>query len=187
MNSNLIIRTCRHILPTGRHCLGAAVRGRSCCRHHLMARTRLHNMARARRCSVNPRLRVPESLRDLALNQAEVSRVLATERIDPDAARMMVWAMEICATAFRAECSLLPRDLRPSKPNQHYHLPPNSLFTQGCTRNPMEVLENTTGEGEGTQSSGHWNRNTRIGSPGAKRVGFQQPRRGATSPQEGKP
>ena len=38
----LIIRICRHILPDGRHCQGAAVRGRACCRHHLDARARLH-------------------------------------------------------------------------------------------------------------------------------------------------
>ena len=54
MKLRLIIRTCRHIRPDGRHCQGAAVRGRACCRHHLDARARLHNMARARRlaCAV---------------------------------------------------------------------------------------------------------------------------------------
>ena len=71
---HLIIRTCRHILPDGRHCQGAAVRGRACCRHHLDARTRLHNMARARRRTLIPPLCVvPESRRDLARNRAEVS------------------------------------------------------------------------------------------------------------------
>ena len=44
MSSSLIIRTCHHILSSGLRCRGAAVRGRACCRHHLDARTRLHNM-----------------------------------------------------------------------------------------------------------------------------------------------
>ena len=66
MNSHLIIRLCRHTFSDGRHCEGAAVRGRACCRHHLDARTRLHNMARARRLACIPRLRVPMTPRDLA-------------------------------------------------------------------------------------------------------------------------
>ena len=76
MNSPLIIRICRHTFPDGRHCRGAAVRGRACCRHHLDARTRLHNMARARRLASFARLRVPMTLRDLAMNRAEVLRVV---------------------------------------------------------------------------------------------------------------
>ena len=95
MNSRLIIRTCHHILPGGRHCQGAAVRGRACCRHHLDAVTRLHNMARAQRRTLVLRWRVPESPRDLALARAEVNRVLATGRIDPDAALLMLWAMDL--------------------------------------------------------------------------------------------
>jgi hypothetical protein len=94
LSQPLIIRICRHILPDARHCRGAAVRGRTSCRHHLDARIRLHNMARARRCVRLPRLLVAETPRDLAYNQAEVCRVLATERIDPDAARMILWAID---------------------------------------------------------------------------------------------
>ncbi len=57
----LIIRLCRHTFPDGHHCQGAAVRGRACCRHHLDARARLHNMARAYRRTLVLRWRVPES------------------------------------------------------------------------------------------------------------------------------
>src|ERR1019366_7760830 len=46
MPSHLIIRLCRHTFTDGRHCQGPAVRGRACCRHHLGARTRLHNLPR---------------------------------------------------------------------------------------------------------------------------------------------
>ncbi len=75
MHSNLIIRLCRHTFSDGRHCHAPAVRGRACCRHHLDARTRLHNMARARRLACIPRLRVPMNRSDLALNRIEIMRV----------------------------------------------------------------------------------------------------------------
>src|SRR5450432_163282 len=108
MNSHLIIRTCRHILPDGRHCQGAAVRGRACCRHHLDARARLHNMARAGRRTLILRWRVPDSRRDLARNRAEVNRLVATGRLDFDTARMLFWAVNLAAATFPAE--------RPSRP-----------------------------------------------------------------------
>lgn len=113
----LIISTCRHILPSGRHCLQPAVRGRACCRHHLDAQTRLHNMARARRRTLIFRLRVPMTLRDLVWNEIEVNRVLATERLDPDAARMTLWAMDLSAFTLRAECALRPRHVLKGTPN----------------------------------------------------------------------
>src|SRR5271167_4876289 len=103
MNSRLIIRICRHILPNGRRCQQPAVRLRACCRHHLDAQARLHNMARARRRSLILRFRVPETARDLAWNKAEINRVLATERIDPDAALLMLWAMDLTTGILRAQ------------------------------------------------------------------------------------
>ena len=88
-----IIRLCRHVLPTGRRCLQPAVRRRSCCRHHLDAQARLHNMARARRCSSFPRICVPMNRHDLARNHAEVRRVVDTGNLDFATARMMFWAL----------------------------------------------------------------------------------------------
>ena len=94
-----IIRICRHVLPNGRRCQQPAVRGRACCRHHLDARTRLHNMARARRLACIPRLCVPMTPRDLALNRAEVLRVVTSGALDFASARMMLWAMDLTAEA----------------------------------------------------------------------------------------
>jgi hypothetical protein len=102
-SEQLIIRICRHTFPDGGHCQGAAVRGRACCRHHLDARTRLHNMARARRLACIPRLRVPMTPRDLALNRAEVLRVVITGALDFASARLMLWAMDLTAAALPAE------------------------------------------------------------------------------------
>ncbi len=102
-SQQIIIRICRHILPDGHHCQCAAVRGRACCRHHLNARSRLHNMARARRLSSFPRLRVPMTARDLASNRAEVLRVIQTGGVDFASARMMLWAMDLTAAALPAE------------------------------------------------------------------------------------
>src|SRR5450631_4465374 len=97
MNSPLIIPICRHTFLDGRHCRGAAVRGRACCRHHLDARTRLHNIARARRLASFARLCVPMTQRDVALNLSEVLRVVNSGSVDFATARMMLWAMDLTA------------------------------------------------------------------------------------------
>ena len=65
-------------------------------------------MARARRRTLILRLRVPETSRDLGWNKAEINRVLATERIDPDTALMMLWAMDLTTAALRAESACRP-------------------------------------------------------------------------------
>ena len=135
MNSHLIIRLCRHTFPDGRHCHGAAVRGRACCRHHLDARTRLHNMARARRLACIPRLRVPMTPRDLALNRAEVLRVVNTGDVDFATARLMLWAMDLTAAALPAKRTTRPN--RANNPNVSYHVPLNPLFQQMLHRKPL--------------------------------------------------
>src|ERR1022692_1604353 len=152
MNScALIIPTCRHILPNGRRCLQPAVRRRRCCRHHLDAQARLHNMARARRCTLALRLRVPETSRDLAWNKAEINRVLATERIDPDAALMMLWAMDLTTAPLRAESACRPRRAqnRASNPNGIYDVALTPLFPQSLSETLSQVIENTKRQGEG--------------------------------------
>jgi hypothetical protein len=134
MNSHLIIRLCRHTFSDGRHCEGAAVRGRACCRHHLDARTRLHNMARARRLACIPRLRVPMTRRDLDLNRSEILRIVNTGSVDFTTARLMLWAMDLTAEAFPAEPIARPQ--RAHNPNVSYQVPVNSLFSQSCAVNP---------------------------------------------------
>jgi hypothetical protein len=147
MSSSLIIRTCHHILSSGLRCRGAAVRGRACCRHHLDARIRLHNMARAERRTLFLRWRVPDSRRDLTRNRAEVSRVLATGRIDFDTARMIFWAMDLTVATLPAEPATRPRHAH--NPNVSYHVPINPSFARLCIENPSQALENTRGQGEG--------------------------------------
>ncbi len=147
MNSHLIIRLCRHTFPDGRHCHGPAIRGRGCCRHHLDARARLHNMARARRLVCIPRLRVPMNRRDLALNRAEVLRVINSGAVDSATARMLLWAMDLTAAALPAEPAHRPR--RAPNPNVSYYVPIKLLFSQSCIKNPSQVPENTKSGGEG--------------------------------------
>ena len=176
MSSCLIIRTCRHILPDGRHCQGAAVRGRACCRHHLDAQTRLHNMARARRCTFFLRLRVPETSGDLVWNKAEINRVLATVRIDPDAALMMLWAMDLATAALRAESACRPRrpQNRAYKSNGIYDIERSPLFSQSLSETLSQTTENTKRQGEGgglpskcDNTFGSRSRAPVIGPPGA--------------------
>ena len=147
MNSHLIIRLCQHTFPDGRHCQGAAVRGRSCCRHHLDARTRLHSMARARRLACIPRLRVPMTTRDLALNRAEVLRVVNSGSVDFATARLMLWAMDLTAATLPSKRDHRPRPT--NKPNVYYHVPINPLFARTCTENHSQVFENTRVIGRG--------------------------------------
>ena len=145
MNSRLIIRLCRHTFPDGHRCRGAAVRGRACCRHHLDAQARLHNMARARRLNCIPRLRVPMNRRDLALNRAEILRVIDTGSVDHATARMMLWAMDLTAAALPIEPTARLRRAR--NPNVSYYVPIKPLFSQSCSKNLSQVPENTRGEG----------------------------------------
>jgi len=145
MNSRLIIRLCRYTFPDGHRCRGAAVRGRACCRHHLDARTRLRNCARARRRACIPRLCVPVTRRDLALNRAEILRVINTGNIDYATARMMLWAMDLTAAALPIEPTARLRRAR--NPNVSYYVPIKPLFSGSCTKNPSQVPENTRGEG----------------------------------------
>src|ERR1039457_2300325 len=132
-SQHLSIRVCRHTFPDGRHCRGAAVRGRACCRHHLEARTRLHSMARARRLACIPRLRVPMTPHDLALNRSEVLRVVTSGAVDCATARMLLWAMDLTAAALPAESA--PRPHRAHNPNVSYQVPINSLFSKSCIVN----------------------------------------------------
>ncbi len=176
----LIIRTCRHILPYGRHCRGAAVRGRACCRHHLDAQTRFHNMARARRLTCIPRLRVPTTPRDLALNRAEVLRVLATGHFDFATARMMLRAMQLSDTGLRAQYHqrLRATHISAANSNKIYQVPASPLSPQGYAQNPSQLTENTRaarGYPQTSQPDGL------LGSPTRERVGFLQARRAAIS------
>ena len=164
MNScALIIPLCRHTLPAGRRCQQPAVRGRACCRHHLDARTRLHNMARARRRSLILRLCVPETLRDLAWNRVEMNRILATERLDPDTARMMLWAMDLAASTLRAQAACRPRQVQntANNPNEIYDVPLTPLFPRSLSRNLAQPIENTRRQGGG----GHPQHRTLAGYP----------------------
>ena len=157
MNScALIIPTCRHTLPDGRRCQQPAVRLRACCRHHLDAQARFHNMARARRRTVIPRLRVPETSRDLAWNKIELNRLLATERIDPDAALMMLWAMDLTTETLRDESARRPRraQKRASNPNEIYDVTLTPLFPQSLSETLSQMIGNTKRQGEGVRQSG---------------------------------
>jgi hypothetical protein len=152
MNScALIIPTCRHTLPNGRHCLQPAVRRRACCRHHLDAQARLHNMARARRRTFILRLRVPETARDLAWNKTELNRILATERLDPDAALMMLWAMDLTAETLRSESTSRPRRAqnRACNPNEIYDVSLNPLLPRSLSVTLSQMIENTNSQREG--------------------------------------
>src|ERR1035441_5631144 len=113
-------------------------------------------MARARRCSTILRFRVPETARDLAWNKLELSRVLATERIDPDAALMMLWAMDLTTGILRAGSARRPRRAqnRACNPNGIYDVPLNPLLPQSLSATLPQVTENTQRPRGGVRRSG---------------------------------
>ena len=89
--------------------------------------------------------------RDLALNRAEVLRVIDTGTVDFATARMMLWAMDLTAATLPAEQVARPRRAR--NPNVSYHVPVSPLFAQSCIANPSQVLENTRGDERGGTGS----------------------------------
>ncbi len=146
-----IIPICRHTLPNGRRCQQPAVRRRSCCRHHLDAQAHLHNMARARRLTSFARLCVPMTRRDLAMNRAEVLRVVNTGSVDFATARMLLWAMNLTAATFPTESPRRPRRAqdRASNPNVIYDVALNPLFPRSLSGSLSQMIENTKRQGEG--------------------------------------
>jgi hypothetical protein len=82
----------------------------------------------------------------LARNRAEILRVVATGNFDFATARMMLWAMDICATGLRSEYNLRLRQacIHADKPNRIYQVPATPLVDRSCTLNPAQVLENTS-------------------------------------------
>jgi len=98
---HLLIRTCAHILESGRLCQRPAVAGRRHCRHHIVLQVRRHRMARARRRL--GRLRLP-SLMDLEGVQAGLARVrsaLAAGYIEPDRASVLASVLRLVASLER--------------------------------------------------------------------------------------
>jgi len=146
-----IIQLCRHTLSSGRRCQQPAVGRRTCCRHHLDAQARLHNMARARRCSSIPRICVPMNRHDLARNKAEINRLINTGGVDYATARMMLWAMDLANATLHAESAYRPRRAqnRPSNRNGIYDVPLNPLFPRSLSETLSQMIENTERQGEG--------------------------------------
>jgi hypothetical protein len=140
----LRIPTCSYVLQRGSLCLGAAVRGRSFCRHHLRIRIRLRRMARSRRAT--PVL-APVSLADAAaIRQTEIGlRVsLAARRIDPAAGRAIFWALRMARDLARTLDRYEQRGLRPRRRNYRIHRPKFNRINQ-VPLNPLDgqsYLEN---------------------------------------------
>jgi hypothetical protein len=79
---------------------------------------------------------VPTNLGDVALNRAEVLRVVNSGSVDFATARMMLWAMDLAAETFRAEPNCRPRRAqnRASNPNGIYDVPLSPLFPRSLSK-----------------------------------------------------
>jgi hypothetical protein len=94
------IRTCKHILGRGSLCRGAAIRGRSYCRHHLRNRISLRRMARFRRKTCVPRISFVDAA---AIRQSEIQiRIaLAAGHIDRASGSMLFWTLNMARNLVR--------------------------------------------------------------------------------------
>jgi hypothetical protein len=92
--ARLRITTCSYVLQRGSRCLGAAVRGRSYCRHHQRIRISLRRMARSRRRTPVPQVSLVDAA---AIRQTEIQLriALAARRIDPASGRMLFWVLRM--------------------------------------------------------------------------------------------
>ena len=126
----LIIRTCRHILPSGCHCRGAAIHGRTFCRHHLLSQTRLHRMARACRRIRILKIALFHDVRAIrqATSALRISR--AANRIDTPTWRVIAKALRMAtdnlySDHWQQQSARSPIANRRHKSKHHYHLREN--------------------------------------------------------------
>ncbi len=97
----LIIRTCRHILDSGRLCRQPAVGGRRHCRHHIVLQIQRHRMARARRRAAVVKLPRLTNPRAVEAAHTVVRVASAGGRMDADRARLVHRALRQVASAMR--------------------------------------------------------------------------------------
>jgi hypothetical protein len=91
------------------------------------------------------RLRVPETSRDLGWNNTEINRVLAIERIDPDAALIILWAKDQTTAALGAESARRPAVLKIALLTVvgSIDVPLNPLFPESLSEILTQMIENT--------------------------------------------
>ena len=133
--ARLRIPTCSYVLPRGSRCLGAAVRGRSYCRHHLRIRIRLRRMARSRRAT--PVL-APVSLVDAAIRQTEIGvRVfLKAGRIDPASGPVIFQSLHMARDLVRI---LDRQEKRGPRPHSCQTQRPNFNRINQVPLNPLDL------------------------------------------------
>jgi hypothetical protein len=87
-------------------------------------------MARARRHRCFLRLASPDTFMSIAANQERVRVAMATDRLDADTGRLMLWTFRLSAAVLRAEIRSQPCPSvqnRAAKSKQFYQVPTNPL------------------------------------------------------------
>ncbi len=97
----LIIRTCKHILESGKFCQAPAAGKCAYCRVHQQLRVRLARMAQARRKAEVLKLPPPMDLQAVKVGLTRVRVALAAGRVDPAEAGLLRWAMRLAASNLR--------------------------------------------------------------------------------------
>ena len=140
---HLIIRTCAHMLESGRLCRQPAVGGRRHCRHHIVLQIRRHRMARARRRL--GRLRLPSFLdqQGVQIGLARLRSAFAAGYIEPERARTLAYVLRMVASLDRqARAEYEAGAARgsaavPAKSNGHYEVAVSPVSSRGYIVNGM--------------------------------------------------
>jgi hypothetical protein len=94
----LIIRTCAHILESGRLCRQPAVGSRRHCRHHIVLQVRWHRMARARRRLACLRLPSVLDQHGIQVGLARMRAAVEGGYFEPEDARTVQFALRLAAS-----------------------------------------------------------------------------------------
>ena len=98
---------CRHIMPSGKKCQAAALRGTPYCYFH----TRVHRIAKAKPEPQNTPLKLPvlEDRSAIQLALAEILDALASTRIDSKQAGLLLYGLQIASTNISGDASVPSR------------------------------------------------------------------------------
>lgn len=102
---------CHHLHQDGTYCQSPPMRGRDYCYTHLQLLGRRMQMAKARACAQKSQLHLPlpEDLHGVQVAIAQLMDAVATDRVDPGRARVLLSALRLAASNLK---SRTPWDLR---------------------------------------------------------------------------
>jgi len=136
----LIIRTCAHMLESGRLCRQPAVGGRRHCRHHIVLQVRRPRMARARRRLGYFHLPRLLDQQGVQAGLARMRSLLAAGYLEPGRARSLASVLYMVASLdrearadYEAVAAAQDRAALAAKSNRNYEVVVRHVSSRGYT------------------------------------------------------